>query len=209
LKSLLPKKSPGAQRTAVAEDLQRLVAKNSFLLFLSEQPHNPRMWAQYGGGHEGIMLELDCRAGELGRRHTAGFFLRVQYDKTSRVDLSTRSLKRRGSLDPSDVREIMTHKGPDWSHEQEWRLLLPRELCHTEPATKTHPAQLRLLNDKMKAFLPIEPECITKVVLGYRSSPQLLNTVLQIKAAKKAPWQVTRAILSLDSHRFDEELIEV
>lgn len=60
----------------------------------------------------------------------------------------------------------------------------------------------------MKAFLPIEPECITKVVLGYRSSPQLLNTVLQIKAAKNAPWQVTRAILSLDSHGFDEEPIK-
>ena len=60
----------------------------------------------------------------------------------------------------------------------------------------------------MKAFLRIEPKCITKVVLGYRSSPQLLNTVLQIKAAKNAPWQVTRAILSLDSHAFDEELIE-
>lgn len=60
----------------------------------------------------------------------------------------------------------------------------------------------------MKAFLRIEPECITKVTLGYRSSPQLPNAVLQIKASKNAKWQVTRAILSLDSHSFDEELIE-
>lgn len=66
--------SSGAERAYHANELQRLVAKNSFLLFLSEQPLNPRMWAQYGGGHEGLVLELDCCAGELGRLHSGGHF---------------------------------------------------------------------------------------------------------------------------------------
>ena len=208
LKSLLPKNSPGDQRTSEAEKLQRLVAENSFLLFLSEQPLNPRMWAQYGGGHEGLVLELECCKGELGKLRSGGHFLKVQYHESRRIDLPAISCREKGTLAPEDIRQVMTHKGPDWSHEREWRILLPRERCHTAPATDSHPAQLRLLNGLMKAFLRIEAKCITKVVLGYRSSPQLLNTVLQIKAAKKAPWKVYRAILSLDSHSFDKELIE-
>jgi len=202
LKSLGLKRSPGAQRTSVAEKWQRLAAQNSFLLFLSEQPLNPRMWAQYGGGHEGVVLELDCTKGQLGKLRSDGHFLKVQYHKNRRIDLPARKRSK-------DFKALVTHKGPDWSHEKEWRVYLHRnQTCTGSVTTNSHPAQLRLLNGLMKAFLRIEPECITKVILGYRSSPQLLNTVLQIKASKNAKWQVTRAILSLDSHSFDEERIE-
>jgi len=208
LKSLGLKRSPGAQRTSVAEKWQRLAAQNSFLLFLSEQPLNPRMWAQYGGGHEGVVLELDCTKGQLGKLRSDGHFLKVQYHKNRRIDLPARKRKQKG-LTSKDFKALVTHKGPDWSHEKEWRVYLHRnQTCTGSVTTNSHPAQLRLLNGLMKAFLRIEPECITKVILGYRSSPQLLNTVLQIKASKNAKWQVTRAILSLDSHSFDEERIE-
>lgn len=208
LGSLLMPNSVGAERTYHAEVLQRRVGREWFLLFLSEQPHNPRMWAQYGGGHTGLMLEMDTQAGMLKELHVGRRFLRVEYHKQDRVDLPTLE-KQHGSLETDHIRQIVSQKGPDWSHEREWRVLLNKpELDNSAKPEAKLPGVIRLLEDKMKAFLPIEPECITKVVLGYRSSPQLLNTVLQIKAAKNAPWQVARAILSLDSHSFDEELIE-
>lgn len=98
LKSLLPKNSPSDQRTSEAERLQRLVAKNSFLLFLSEQALNPRMWTQYGGGHEGLVLELDCRKGELGRLRSGGHFLKVQYHESRRIDLPAISRRKKVPL---------------------------------------------------------------------------------------------------------------
>ena len=67
--------------------------------------------------------------------------------------------------------------------------------------------ELRVLNGKVKAFLPIPPAGILKVTVGYHSSPSLLNTVLQLRERHQARWQVAKAMLSLNGYQFEDEII--
>lgn len=68
-------------RTQVAEHWQRVCAKNSFVLCLSQAEHNVRMWAQYAENHQGLMLELDFTQGALRQLSDARRLQRVHYGR--------------------------------------------------------------------------------------------------------------------------------
>lgn len=199
-----------AMRTQVAEYWQRLCAKNSFVVCLSEAEHNVRMWAQYAENHQGLMLELDFTQGTLRGLWDSRRLQRVDYGRGKRLDIP--KLVAAGGLTGQHVQQLATHKGIDWEHEREWRLFLSREDdCapdrHSRPSSGRL-AYLDFLNHSIKAFLHIEDACIRKVVLGYRSTPRLMEAVLEIKRQRAAPWTVAKARLSLDSFCLDEEVIE-
>ena len=196
-------------RTQVAEHWQRVCAKNSFVLCLSQAEHNVRMWAQYAENHQGLMLELDFTQGALRQLSDKRRLQRVHYGSGKRLDIP--KLGAAEKLTGPHVQQLATYKGIDWEHEREWRLFLSREdACapdrHSSSSGKL--ARLDFLNHSVKAFLRIEDVCIRKIVLGYRSTPQQLEAVLEIKRLRGAPWTVAKACLSLDSLRFDEEPID-
>lgn len=56
---------PSAMRIQSAEHWQRVCAKNSFVLCLSQAEHQVRLWAPYAENHQGLMLERDFTQGRL------------------------------------------------------------------------------------------------------------------------------------------------
>ena len=136
-----------------------------------------------------------------------GWILRVHYDSEVRFDPLDKSLKKEEK--PKRFRDIVTHKGEDWKPESEYRWILPADHCcragrEKKPEQK---GELRLLDGKMKAFLPLPAASILKVTVGYHSRQSLMDKVLQLRAHHHAPWMVAKAKLSLDRFTFEDEII--
>jgi len=196
------------ERTSKAKDHVRDYGCNSFIFCMTDKEHNVRMWDHYGDKHQGLMIQLDF--GTTLAEHR-GWILRVHYDSEVRFDPLDKSLKKEEK--PKRFRDIVTHKGKDSEPESEYRWILPAQNCHW-PSQEKEPGQtgeLRLVDGKMKAFLPIPAACILKVTVGYHSSQSLdtvlLDTVLQLRARHHAPWIVAKAKLSLDRFTFEDEII--
>jgi len=89
------------------------------VLCLTESPANLLMWAHYADSHQGFVVEFDS---------DAPFF-----DQRKGPDDEFRHLRkviysdRRPSLilSESDTFSPFLTKGPDWSYEAEWRMMLP------------------------------------------------------------------------------------
>ncbi|WP_395717357.1 DUF2971 domain-containing protein [Prosthecobacter sp.] len=192
------------ERTSKAKNQVRDYGRNSFIFCMTSKEHNVRMWDHYGDKHQGLMIQLDF--GKTLAEHR-GWILRVHYDSEVRFDPLDKSLETEEK--PKRFRDIVTHKGEDWKPESEYRWILPAQNCYSmgqekEPEQK---GELRLLDKKMKAFLPIPAASILKVTVGYHCSESLLSTVLQLRARHHAPWLVAKAKLSLDRFTFEDEII--
>ncbi len=183
--------------TKLAHHWIRKVSGDWFITSLSAAEHNVRMWAQYGGNHAGIKLTLrlpeDMRGGVR----------RVRYDKPTRDDISKLidpdlSPKEKGEI----MKSLATRKGKDWKHEEEFRWFFRHDL-------NIHGSSTKLLNGKMKAFIPFSDECIQRVTVGYRSSESLLTSLFEIRKKRKAQWEVAKAKLSLNSFQFEDELLQI
>ncbi len=200
----LPKESCGNERDARAAKAQRLYGFNSFVFCMTDKEHNVRMWDHYGDGHRGLMISLDF-GGLLSGQVEKGFVLPVDYNSATRfepLNESVSQVERRKRFEA-----IITHKGEDWEPESEYRWLLPAQNCHWRDKEKEpgQTGELRVVDGKMKAFLPIESASILKVTLGYRSSPALLNTVLQLRSRQNARWTVAKVKLSVETFEFEED----
>jgi hypothetical protein len=101
--------------------------------------------------------------------------------------------------------DIVTNKGKDWEPESEYRWILPRDHCYWVGQPKES-GEMRVINGRVKAFLPIPTAGIMKVTVGYYSSPSLLHTVLQLRARHHARWIVAKAKLSLERFTFEDEI---
>lgn len=198
--------SCGDERSSKARHIVRDYACNSFIFCMTDKEHNVRMWDHYGERHQGLMISLDL-GGVLTEYVKRGWILPVNYDCPNRAPLIT------GQQTPEEkfesFKHAVTQKGKDWEPESEFRWLLPAQNCHWKGQQKEpdHMGELRVLNGKVKAFLPIPPAGILKVTVGYHSSPSLLNTVLQLRERHQAKWQVAKAMLSLDGYQFEDEII--
>ena len=171
-----------------------------FITSHSEADHNVRMWAQYSSNHTGLKLSL--RLSEEMKKNV----IKVDYEQSSRLDISVltnqnMSAAKKGEL----LKSLATTKGKDWEHEKELRWFFHPQI-HPYPHTTF---DTKLLNGKMKAFVPLGDDCITRVTLGYRSSESLLTSLLEIRKKRKARWEVAKAKLSLHSFQFEEELLKI
>lgn len=195
--------SCGDERTSKAQHQVRLYGCNSFIFCMTDKEHNVRMWDHYGDKHQGLMIELDF--GKTLAEYREKWILPVLYDSKVRFEPLDHSLKAEENT--RRFKDIVTHKGKDWEPESEYRWILPAENCHWPSQEKKsgQTGKLRLLDGKMKAFLPIPAASIRKVTVGYYSSPSLLRTVLQLRTRHQASWTVAKARLSLDRFEFEDE----
>jgi len=190
-------------------ELKRYVSNPWHFLSLSKYPDNIRMWAQYGGGHTGLMLTLDFEQQPLLKlRNEVNALIPVVYHQAERVAVFQAAGQRR--LTAEHIKQLASSKGIDWAHEGESRLLLYKEHCFAGPSPENdnHFAQLRVFNGHMAAFLKLPHECIRKVTIGIESHHALVDTLLKIREAKKANWQITALRISPKRFGFDEEPIE-
>ena len=158
---------------------------NIYVLCLSARKNNPRMWAQYGGNHTGIMLTVDFSKGLYSDWKKVGLLGPVDYSKRERYLLNVGD-----SPNVDDLRALLYRKGKDWEHEEEWRLVIP------ETALKALGGHYGMLSGQVAAFLPLPDENISTVTVGHRSSATLFDSVLKIREIRNAAWRVCKAKLS-------------
>lgn len=197
-----------ANETHHWRNMKGYVSNPWYFLSLSNYPNNIRMWAQYGGGHSGLMLTLDFEKGPLLKLRTeAKALIPVEYNHSERVDIFKKADSR--VLSGEDIKKLAASKGNDWAHEEELRLLLYKKNCFSEsaPQTEDHFAQLRMFNGHMAAFLRLPHECIQKVTVGIESQHALVHTLIKIRETKQASWQIAKLRISPNRFGFDEELI--
>lgn len=175
----------------------RKVSGDWFITSLSAADHNVRMWAQYGGNHTGIKLTLKLP------KEAKDHLLKVDYKQPIRANISkltdpNLSPEEKGEL----VKSLATTKGKDWEHEEEFRWFFRQDL-------KIPGSTTRLLNGKIKAFIPFSDNWIQRVTVGYRSSESLLTSLFEIRKKRNAQWEVAKAKLSLNSFQFEDDLLQI
>lgn len=140
--------------------------KNGVICF-SAKPDSIVMWAHYASNHQGFVLEFDVSH----QFFSPPFFQRVDYPNTE---------ARPRADDPDRLRTVTT-KGISWKDEEEFRLILPREL-------------LKRLDDKPGHYVDLPAEAIKAVYFGCRMPvprrEQLLKLLEQSKHKNILPFQM-------------------
>jgi hypothetical protein len=124
------------------------------ILSLSTVATNPLMWSHYADSHRGIVIGLDNSHPYFDRRRGPNdefYWLRqVQYheptDNVSIMDL--------------DGTEVLACKAPQWSYEQEWRMLALLSDAVEVVQSPAGPIHL----------FPLPPEAVVELIVGARSS---------------------------------------
>jgi hypothetical protein len=192
---------PGEIVTFSAQDWREKIERDWFVTSLTTKPKDPRMWAQYAKNHTGLCLTLNLNHPDWANRNPKESIYRVTNDSPLRVDISVLS-DTMNSHTGELIKKITSTKGRSWEHEEEYRWLL-----RDDPSSPLAPKEKRLIDGKLRAFIPLPPSCISKVTLGYRSSTSLQKAIIEVRKLKGANWTISKAKLSLDSFEFDEEVI--
>jgi len=82
----------------------------------TERFDNMQMWAHYADGHKGIVIEYDLSGADI----PAGALRKVKYTSTPGTTSSETVLTAEGN---GQFAETLSYKLPDWTSEEEWRLL--------------------------------------------------------------------------------------
>ena len=105
------------------------------VLSLTNSPENLLMWAHYANSHNGFVLQLDESHEFFGTKSIDGVefgLTKVEYSD-SRPVLSHRSIKS-----PT----VLYRKSPEWTYENEWRLVRPLGDAHKTIDAKPYPIAL-------------------------------------------------------------------
>lgn len=159
----------------VKKSLGEAFSKSLGILCLTTKHDNLLMWAHYAESHTGFVLEFDG---------DNQFFKQVFDEPLSPTGIDEDLSKEYGYLKQVVYRDerpsvvvsgiksfdSFLFKGKEWSYEDEWRMLMP--------ASKVN---LRETKGGVDLFLfELPSSAITKLILGYRSSPELLLNLQQI-----------------------------
>lgn len=189
--------------SATSDYLKRDIERHWFVTSLTTANRNVRMWAQYAANHTGIKLTFNLA--EITEQKDRMRW--VDYSKPHRVDIRRLIQPSLTEQDKGDLlKQVATQKGKDWNHEEEVRWFL-RDGGGGQADSAQRPYSKGLIDGKMRAFMKLPHSCIMKVTVGYLSNPSLLRSVLELRKMHQARREVARAILSLNSFQFEEELI--
>lgn len=169
---------PAKRRTQVEPRLELL--GQSYVLCLAQVWDSPLLWAHYASMHKGFCAILDPAALATYARHPGyGMAGPVTY----REDLPT--VRWFGESQDDTVRAVVFNKSSAWAYEQEVRVALMGP------------------PDDDAMYPTINPSLLKGVILGMRSSPELVSKALAHQAAK--PGFVVRKIASdLDTYALGE-----
>lgn len=177
---MLPRLKIAAKTTAVnyaREALYDAISKAIGILCLTTKPDNLLMWAHYANSHTGFVLELNSE-------HS--FFHQKFYRDPEKKEIDNQLTRDYGYLTPvsysanrpvitvSEVQDFSQFliKGQDWSYEEEWRMLMPT--CQAENTGKDPLGKAIFL-------FQLPASAISRIILGYRSSSELLERITDLK----------------------------
>lgn len=145
---------------SVAQKIPQILNELVGILSLTERPDNPTMWAHYAGGHTGFVIEFDSANSffHYPAKANASALKSVRYEKRQAI----KSLVAKAN----NVEDLFFVKTPDWSYEQEWRLV--RSLEDADLVVEEH---IHLF-----AF---PPDCITGVILGMKMEEHRRRTLVE------------------------------
>ncbi|HEV3385516.1 MAG TPA: DUF2971 domain-containing protein [Gemmata sp.] len=164
------------------EELDRISSKYG-ILCLSADPENILMWSHYAQNHRGFAVGID------GGWLRAAKFFPVEYS-TRRVTFSAMTpLKMR-----PDVRsfDIFRRKSVVWAYEKEYRTIWA--LSELIPG---------MIGTTEAYFLPLIPDAIAEVRLGYRCSSELEEEIRKVLTAHSCVAPVRRANLQRHAYRLN------
>ncbi len=110
---------------------------------LSESPSSAPMWAHYGSGGEGVILEFSLQS---------EFFAKIP-------PIKVRYRTKRPTV--KNAREALITKNVEWAYEREWRSFV------SLPQTHSHNHQF--LPSEQAVSIPFPFEALTAVIHGYDS----------------------------------------
>ena len=109
----------------------------------------------------------------------------------------------RVKLPPDEIKSLFTIKGYDWRDQLETRVVVPNGYLIRSPENGC----FKFLSEQLRAFIKVPQACITKVTLGYRSSPGLLASVKKLKEVKRANWIISKVDRHPSKFEFEENIV--
>jgi hypothetical protein len=159
-------------RTDFREGIRNMVVERWRIYCLTRHGDRPLMWSHYSNKHQGICLEFDAGQPVIGNA------IQVEYkDALPVLDILT--------FVPKDAFQILVTKSPDWSYEDEYRIL-----AH-DAGSDDVPPQLPITT---KDFLPLPPRALTGIIAGCRADVDTIKVLVEkyapglpVKRAVQAP----------------------
>ena len=178
---LLPRiqaNAKGEALTHVRESLPIAINQALGVLCLTTKFDNLLMWAHYAQSHEGMVIEFEADSSFFNQALSEHIPLTGLDEDLSREYGRLIKVKYKNERPQINISEVNSFdsflvKSKEWEYEEEYRMIMP--------TTKAN----KVIQDKngLNVYLYELPrEIITKVILGYRSSPELLNQIYEIKA---------------------------
>lgn len=106
------------------------------ILSLSEVPDSVLMWSHYAAQHRGFIVGFDEGHQFFNRRRGP----QDEFFHLRRVEY--RPAKAFADLTEMDGAQILLAKSPDWSYEQEWRMLMPVDMVTRSIGSADEPIHL-------------------------------------------------------------------
>ena len=144
------------------------LGKRLGMLSLSESPDSSTMWSYYADSHRGFVLGFDERHAFFNRRRSPNdefFYLRqVVYGAP----------KEQRTLFDLNGTDFFLRKGEQWTHEREWRMLvpLPGDEVIGEGTGAIH-------------LFRVPPESITSVIIGARADRAMTDELTVAARSRK------------------------
>jgi Protein of unknown function (DUF2971) len=142
------------------------------VLSLTPKNNSIPMWTHYAASHTGLAIGFDTSSSLFQQAVTHRKLRPVQYDE-ERVSI-TRGLENRDGVNPDT---IFLTRSKEWKYEQEWRWL---ECCDPYDYADVVPGP----NGEFLFLRHISPESIRQIVLGYRASYALSESIQMLKLTK-------------------------
>ncbi|WP_114324918.1 DUF2971 domain-containing protein [Candidatus Colwellia aromaticivorans] len=205
--SLSHRLSDGASYNYAAWDAECGVRASVGVLCFASKKDNLLMWSHYANDHAGICIELDANAEFFNGEYTDApskifddfspdYSHKDCYENIGVIKPVDYTIERPKYIEPQELEyntESWFVKSPEWSYEEEQRLLLP--IDHAEMVET---------QDSTLFFYPIEPSIIKSVIVGCQM-PTNIKKEVYIKC-KALGIQVKEAFVH--SHQFKLDIID-
>lgn len=126
------------------------------VLSLAEKNDNLLMWAHYGEQHKGIVVGFDSAHRFFDQRLSSADDFRhlrkVNYEQKRPIIRFT---------EEDDFSRILLTKSPEWSYEEEWRMIMPIQMAD----------EVKKAGDETVYLFRFPPEAVKEVTLGARFCP--------------------------------------
>jgi hypothetical protein len=189
--------APGAVRrrepaipSEQAIDKLKMIDRVFGILSLSMTADNLLLWAHYANEHRGLAVEIDPREREFNRHRSRD----QNFERAERVRYSA----ERPRIPETDeiLFEHFFVKSPEWSYEQEYRIV--RKFESSLETIEAQPFAIHLYE--------LPPSAIRKVIFGARVTPDQRRALIGSFAADPAFAHVGLAEAVLDPGRFNVDI---